>query len=73
MVNSIPLIGEQPAYPQVSLNLIPQGMSITIALGPTTAINQLIDASTMDDVVKTWRETRRNAADLLRTVQSTKL
>jgi len=76
MANQIPLIGapqQSPTYPQVNLNLIPQGMSITIALGPTTAINQLIDADTMDQVASQWRKSRKNADDLLRVVQSSKL
>lgn len=76
MASNIPLIGapqQAPTYPQVNLNLIPQGMSIQIALGPTTTISQLIDANTMDQIAIEWRKSRRNSEDLLRVVQSSKL
>lgn len=74
MASQIPLIGsQQPTYPQVNLSLMPQGMSIQIALGPTTAISQLIDANTMDQIATEWRKSRRSAEDLLRVVQSSKL
>ena len=76
MASQIPFIGapqQQPTYPQVNLSLVPQGMSIQIALGPTTVISQLIDAGTMDQIAVEWRKSRRSAEDLLRVVQSSKL
>ena len=76
MATAIPLIGQpqqQPTYPQIGLNVLPQGLSINIQLGPTTVISQLIDASTMDQLCKMWRDSRKNADDLLRAVQSSKL
>lgn len=74
MAAPIPLIGQpqQPAFPQIGLNILPQGLVITIQLGPTTTIQQLIDANAMDQVAKQWRESRKNADDLLRAVQHSK-
>ncbi len=76
MANQIPLVGapqQSPTFPQINLNLIPQGMSIQIALGPTTVISQLIDANTMDQIATEWRKSRRNSEDLLRVIQSSKI
>ncbi len=75
MATAIPLVGQpqQPQFPQIGLNILPQGLVITIQLGPTTTIQQLIDASTMDQLCKMWRDSRKNAGDLLRAVQSSKL
>lgn len=50
---------EPPVWPQLRLNLTEQGMSVQIALGPTTVIVQMIEASAMDDLTKQWREFRR--------------
>ena len=74
MATAIPLIGQpqQPTFPQIGLNILPQGLVITIQLGPTTTIQQLIDANAMDQVAKQWRESRKNADDLLRAVQHSK-
>ncbi len=76
MATQIPIIGahqQQPTYPQVNLNLTPQGLNVTIQIGPTTAIVQFIDAGTMDQVAKQWRESRKHSDDLLRAVQSSKI
>lgn len=75
MATPIPLIGQpqQPTFPQVNLNIIPQGLVVNIQLGPTTSISQLIDSNTMDQVAKAWRDSRKNADDLLRAVQGSKL
>lgn len=79
MATAIPLAGrfdtpqERPNYPLINLNIIPAGLVVNIQLGPTTNISQLIDANTMDQVAKTWRESRKNADDLLRAVQGSKL
>jgi hypothetical protein len=76
MANPMPINGnlqQLPTFPQINLNIIPQGMSITIALGPTTAISQLIDASTMDEVTKAWRDSRKTTHDIIRAVQSSKI
>lgn len=74
MATPIPLIGQpqQPMYPQIGLNILPQGLVITIQLGPTTTIQQLIDANAMDQVATEWRKSRNNTADFLRAVQQTK-
>jgi hypothetical protein len=74
MASSIPLIGapQQLQFPQIGLNIVPQGMVVSIQLGPTTSITQVIDASTMDQVVAEWRDQRKNAQDILHTVQATK-
>lgn len=75
MATPIPLIGQpqQPTFPQVNLNIIPQGLVVNIQLGPTTSISQLIDSNTMDQVAKTWRDSRKNADALLRSVQDSRL
>lgn len=75
MATSIPLIGapQQPVYPQVNLNVVPQGLIVSIQLGPTTVIQQVIESGAMDQVVKMWRESRRNVDHVLRAVQETKL
>lgn len=75
MATPIPLIGQpqQPTFPQVNLNIIPQGLVVNIQLGPTTSISQLIDSNTMDQVAKTWRDSRKNADALLRAVQDSRL
>ena len=74
MATAIPLIGQpqQPTFPQIGLNILPQGLVITIQLGPTTTIQQLIDANAMDQVATEWRKSRNNTADFLRAVQQTK-
>lgn len=64
---------KQPTFPQVNINITPQGMLVTIALGPTTAINQLIEANAMDQISKAWRESRKNQLDIIRTVQNSKI
>lgn len=75
MASSIPLVGQpqQPTFPQVGLNILPQGLVITVQLGPTTTITQVIDANTMDEVVSQWRKSRNNTVAFLRAVQETKL
>ena len=75
MASPIPLVGQpqQPAYPQIGLNILPQGLVITIQLGPTTTIHQLLDANAMDEVATQWRKSRNNTTDFLRSVQQTKL
>ncbi len=75
MASPIPLIGapqQAPQFPQVGLNLLPQGMVVTIQLGPTTTIQQVIAAETMDQVASEWRKQRKNVQDVMRTVQATK-
>lgn len=74
MAAPIPLIGQpqQLAFPQIGLNILPQGLVITIQLGPTTTIQQLIDANAMDQVATEWKKSRNNTADFLRAVQQTK-
>lgn len=61
-----------PQFPNVQLNVLPQGLMITILLSPTTSINQMIDASTMDEVAKQWRETRKAALDFGRAVKASR-
>lgn len=75
MATPIPLIGaaQQPAYPQVNLNVVPQGLIVSIQLGPTTVIQQVIESGAMDQVVKLWRDQRKNVDHVLRAVQETKL
>jgi hypothetical protein len=70
----IPLVGtqQQPTFPQVGLNIMPQGLMVTIQLGPTTSINQIIDANVMDQVAKEWRESRKNVDAIFRAVQQSK-
>lgn len=74
MATPIPLVGQpqQPQFPQIGLNILPQGLVITIQLGPTTTIQQLIDVNAMDQVASEWRKSRNNTADFLRAVQQTK-
>lgn len=75
MATPIPLIGapQQPTYPQVNLNVVPQGLIVSIQLGPTTVIQQVIESGAMDQVVKLWRDQRKNVDHVLRAVQETKL
>lgn len=74
MASPIPLVGQpQQQFPQIGLNILPQGLVITIQLGPTTTIQQLIDANAMDQVAREWKKSRGNTVDFLRAVQETKL
>ena len=75
MPDNIPLLGtapEQPQFPQVQLNLLPQGLMVTVVLGPTTSINQLIEAVMMDEVARQWRESRKNLLDFSRAVKASR-
>lgn len=73
MATPIPLVGQpQQQFPQIGLNILPQGLVITIQLGPTTTIQQLIDANAMDQVASEWKKSRNNTVDFLRAVQQTK-
>jgi hypothetical protein len=64
----------KPVFPHIALNIVANGVQITIWLGPATAINQFIDEQTMDQLAQGWRERRRAlasqsamSADIMRT------
>jgi hypothetical protein len=68
-------VPEVPVFPRLNISIEPQGMTVTILLGPGTAISQVIAASDMDNVVKLWRDQKRamgSELDIIRAVQSTK-
>lgn len=72
---TIPDLAPQPQFPQISLNVTPQGLIITIQLSGTTNISQLIAAEAMDNIVKMWREMRKNQGnemDIIRAINSTR-
>lgn len=54
-----PDVSEQPTppqFPMTQFNITPQGLSITILLGPALAISHLIDTKTMDKLARSWIE-----------------
>lgn len=55
----VPEPAAPPQFPQVGINIQPNGMLIQILIAPGFAFTQLIDEKTMNDVAGKWLETRR--------------
>lgn len=73
-MSNIPIIGaqEQPTFPQIGCTITPQGMIVIIQLGPTTTIQQFIDAPSMDGIVKQWQVQKVQAATIMRAVENSR-
>jgi len=41
---------QQPTYPQIGVNMAPQGVIFNIQLGPTVSINHLVTHEDMDNI-----------------------
>lgn len=50
---------EQQTFPQIAVNITPDGMMITILLAPGTAITQALGEEQMNTICQKWLETRK--------------
>jgi hypothetical protein len=50
---------KQPTIPLVNLNVSPAGLTITIALSPTTALTQMLPPDALDELMVRWRQVKQ--------------
>lgn len=56
---------EQPQFPNIAINISPDGMIISLVLGPGTTINQMINEEQMNAICQKWLETRKQVKEEL--------
>lgn len=50
---------EQQQFPQINANITPDGMIISVVLGPGFVFQQAIGGEMLDEICKKWKETRK--------------
>lgn len=63
---------QQPAYPQIGLEVKPEGLFISVHLAPGLTLLQGIGEDAMNEVCKQWLETRRQVQGQLEIVRNVK-
>jgi hypothetical protein len=66
----------QITYPALNVQIGPDGMLLTILLGPGLSINQAVNAETMHAICSKWRETQREqqkSLEIIRHVRQSKI
>lgn len=58
-LHALPPVQEEPHFPITNINVTPQGVVVTVILGPGLSITQALGEQVMNDIVKKWLETRR--------------
>lgn len=58
-LHALPPVQEEPRFPITNINVTPQGVVVTVILGPGLSITQALGEQVMNDIVKKWLETRR--------------
>lgn len=62
----------QPAYPQMGLDVRPEGLFISVHLAPGLTLTQGIGEDTMNEICKQWLETRKQVRNQLEIVRDMK-
>lgn len=60
---------EQPQFPITNLQIVQQGLLVTMVLAQNISINCLIGEEAMNEVCKKWVENRKQVADQLRVIR----
>lgn len=66
---------EKPTFPMTNVNLTPEGVLFTIALGPGLSINYAVGEQMMNELCQKWLETRQEIKQqlhLIRKIQDSK-
>jgi hypothetical protein len=74
-MTDIPLIGakpEQPTFPSLNVQWLPNGALFAMQLGPTLSINQFVDAASMDAITQGWKQHKQQAALIMQAVQNSR-
>jgi hypothetical protein len=60
---------EQPSFPQVGINITPDGLVISTVLAPGTVITQMLNTEQVDAICQKWLETRKQRQDEMNIIQ----
>jgi hypothetical protein len=74
-MNDIPIIGakpEQPTFPQMIVNVNPQGLQITVVHIPGYSSTFAIGPDLLDGITKQWKEEKQKGIALMRAVEQSR-
>jgi hypothetical protein len=63
---------EQPKFPQIAINVTPQGMMVSVALAPGLTLTQNLGEDIMNQVCARWLETRQEIKQNLAIIEHVK-
>ncbi len=70
--NGLPMLEQvqpQPTFPQVRVNVGPQGMQLDVILAPGIQLTTMIGEEQMNQISKMWIQTRKDIADQMRVIE----
>ena len=60
---------EAPQFPMTNLQIVEQGVIVSLVFAPNITMNCLIDPDTMQNLCRKWLDFRKNQADQLRVIR----
>ncbi len=70
--NGLPMLEQapaQPTFPQVQVQVSPQGMQLNVILAPGIQLSTLIGEEQMNQISKVWIQTRKDIQDQMRVIE----